>query len=944
MSTAKIDLTDVAKTLRANDTAEAYSSDVLLQAVSACIAEVLQATSVLQALPNTLEEIAKIVNIDRMIMVEMVPDFRGKLGPSVAFVWNSERAPQVDTANIIETSPGRDEVDEWLSPLPRGEVVTGFRPQTTGHVHELLVRLQVMSMLQAPIMIKGEYWGQIVFEDCSSEHQWSSAQLNILKLFADLLGVAMTRERSNEALRRREAILQAVTTCTVELTTASNLQDAITSSLQTVAQAVGVDRMFVVEVTPAQHDSPPEMLLRYHWHAPNVISGVAILKQSWDTQPPPELVAWIAPLHHGKPVVGHRSQASRTLKAHMERMQVLSILIVPITVDGKHWGQVSFDDCTRERDWNQTEIDILRTLADLIGSIIMRERYTEALAKANTIVQNSTTILYRLRGEPSFPMVYVSQNIALLGHSADEFLDSPTLYHSFVHPEDRGRMQASMVDLLRADATPASVEFRMLSAAGNSHWMENRYTPVRDADGRLLEVEGIMIDITERKKAEEHIALLARTDVLTGLANRVTFNDRLRQAFAAAKRGANPFVVLYLDLDHFKEVNDTRGHPVGDELLQKVSERLKRVTRVSDVVARLGGDEFAILQLDIADPTSGGALATKIIEALSAPYAINGELAHIGTSVGIAVFNEDTASPDDLLVQADQALYHAKEKGRGQYCFHSRDLNDQAHERVALANDLRNALVQDQLELHYQPQVELSSGRIVGMEALIRWQHPKRGLLLPEVFLPIAEKSGVTEALGCWVLDGACKQLAQWRADGLNVPVIAINVGLAQIKNGRKFVRDVQNSLARWNLKPSDLELDVTEFVLARTALAQSRVLEELQQLGVCIAIDNFGAQYSSLDYLRTYQVGRLKIARSMVSSANEGRSSSMIRAIVSLAGELGVDVVAEGVENEQQRQTLVNICSTTKGLGFYFSTPIRPEDTTKMLRTGSVGPREKKD
>jgi EAL domain-containing protein (putative c-di-GMP-specific phosphodiesterase class I) len=289
-----------------------------------------------------------------------------------------------------------------------------------------------------------------------------------------------------------------------------------------------------------------------------------------------------------------------------------------------------------------------------------------------------------------------------------------------------------------------------------------------------------------------------------------------------------------------------------------------------------------------------------------------------------------------LLVQADQALYRAKEDGRGLYHFHSAELDLEAREHIALAEDLRDAMGRGELELYYQSQVDLASGRIVGMEALIRWNHPTRGLLLPGVFMPIAEKSNLVLNLGRWVLDGACRQLAQWRREDVPVPLIAVNVSLAQIKAGTEFLRDVTQSLARWELKPSDLELDVTEFALARATLLQSDLLEELHRMGVCIAIDDFGAQYSSLDYLRTYHVGRLKIARHMVAAASDGSGGqAMIRAILGLAAELDVEVVAEGVETEDQRAALVRMGSKTRGQGFYFSRPMTAEDTTRTLRLG---------
>jgi predicted signal transduction protein with EAL and GGDEF domain len=376
------------------------------------------------------------------------------------------------------------------------------------------------------------------------------------------------------------------------------------------------------------------------------------------------------------------------------------------------------------------------------------------------------------------------------------------------------------------------------------------------------------------------------------------------------------------------------GHPVGDKLLQAVAERLKKVTRAGDLVVRLGGDEFVILQAEVTEPAIAGALAAKVITALSAPYDIHGDHLRIGASCGISMYSAATDTPDALLVQADQALYRAKEEGRGQFQFHSKGLELAAREYVALAEDLRNALERGEIELFYQSQFDLSSGRIVGVEVLVCWNHPTRGQLLPEVFMTVAEKSNVIQVLGRWVLDRACQQLALWRKASMAVPLIAIKISAGQLKAGDEFVRDVQASLSRWGLAAGDLELDVTEAALARTTLAQNGVLKELRRMGVCIAIDDFGAQYSSLDYLRTYSVARLKIARHMIAgAADQAGGQAMIRAIIALAGELGLEVVAEGVETEEQRTALVDISSKTKGQGFYFGRPMSAEGTTQSLR-----------
>ncbi|HEY5103226.1 MAG TPA: EAL domain-containing protein [Steroidobacteraceae bacterium] len=901
----------------------------MLEAVTVCIAQILNANSLREALPSALEKIAQLVRIDRMVIIEKNSADGVALPPAVFFVWNSQDAPKVDAAGIIASHPDHNAIEEWLSPLRTGNAVIGIRRLMKGPVQDLLARLQAVSTLQIPVMLNGVYRGVIVFDDCHGEREWSEPQINILKLLAEFIGSAAIRERTREDLSYRDLLLGAVNASVVQIMTAPDLHEAIAAAMERIATAVRADRMLVIEQVPTPSGTPLGHL-RNSWAAPNMPAHSAALFATV----PVDALAWAAPLQRGQAVRARRSGVTAAHRAFMQRLGVHSALLVPIIVDGNYWGHISFDACTREREWSATEVDILTTLAQLIGTAITRERYVEELAKANTIVQNSPTILYRLRSGPHFPMIYISQNISLLGHSSAEFLSSPTLYQDFVDPEDRGKVHSTMAELLNSDASAITIEYRMFTKTGVSRWVENRYTPVRDGSGNLVEIEGIMIDITERKLAEDRIALLAQTDVLTTLANRAAFNDRLRQAFSRAQRGADTFAVLYLDLDRFKDVNDTRGHTAGDKLLQKVALRLKSATRNGDFVARLGGDEFAILQADVTDPASAGKLAVNVIDALSAPYDIDGDQLCIGASVGISLYSSDDAgSADALLVRADQALYRAKSEGRGQFRFHSADLDLEAREYVALAGDLRNAIARNELELYYQSQVDLASGRIVGMEALIRWNHPTRGLLVPATFLSIAEKTSMSQSLGRWVLDGACRQLAEWRKADVPVPLIAVNVSLGQIKAGNRFICDVTESLARWGLVPSDLELDVTESALARATLLQSDVLDELRRIGVCIAIDDFGAQYSSLDYLRTYRVNRLKIARHMVAAASEeGGAQAMIRAIIVLAAELGVEVIAEGVETEAQRAALVNMSSHTKGQGFYLSKPMRAADTTQTL------------
>jgi diguanylate cyclase (GGDEF)-like protein/PAS domain S-box-containing protein len=710
--------------------------------------------------------------------------------------------------------------------------------------------------------------------------------------------------------------------------------------LETLGKAARVDRMIVFENQTAPAGARPRKF-RYAWNslqAPAMFDAAAMANMPDASGDP-----WFAPLKQGLALSGFPTDMpDGVAKSIFLSLGIRAILLVPITVDGKLWGHLGFDDCTTERAWSSTEIDILRTVADMIGGAIVRERYVERLKDANTIVESSPTVLFRLRGDPSLPLIYISHNVTMYGYEPAAMIASPLFYQTIIHPDDALRVMELLAQMAMNGSKPAEDEFRMRAKDGAYYWLECRYTPVRDAAGRLLEIEGLLTDITERKQAADEIGVLAMTDALTGLANRAVFIDRLRQAFAAAKRGAPPFAILYLDLDGFKDINDTLGHSAGDLLLKSVGERLKSCVRETDLVARLGGDEFAVLQTNRGDVVSAGVLASKIHKALSAPYPLGDTEMGVTVSVGISPYMSETMGPDGMLTQADIALYRAKDEGRNQYCFHTDDLDREAHERVTLANELRQACERDdELELYFQPQIELATGLIIGMEALIRWNHPTRGLLQPTDFLPIVEKTPVIVTLGEWVLDHACRQMGDWRLAGIAPPILAVNLSLKQLQTGEGLVGAITQIVAKWGLSPKDLELDVTESMLAHVTLHKNAVLDRLQQMGVKIAIEDFGTQYSSLDYLRTYRVSRVKIPRSMIDAATQDpEASAMVRAIMALGRELGIDVVAKGVETQQQRDPLRCAPPPTKVQGFYYSPPVPAAEATELLRQRFVEPR----
>jgi diguanylate cyclase (GGDEF)-like protein len=430
---------------------------------------------------------------------------------------------------------------------------------------------------------------------------------------------------------------------------------------------------------------------------------------------------------------------------------------------------------------------------------------------------------------------------------------------------------------------------------------------------------------------------LAQMDTLTALANRRAFVARLNKAFAARERGAKPFALLYFDLDHFKDVNDTLGHPVGDALLRQVADRVQGAVRNGDLVARFGGDEFAVLQTDVSDPTDAGALAAKICEIIAVPYLIEGNNVHITASIGISLSTLNVVGPDAMLIQADLALYRAKEDGRNCHRFHSVDLDRQVQERVTIADDLRGAVDRGELELYYQPQVELISGRIIGFEALLRWNHPHRGRISPAVFIPVAERSGQIISLGRWVLNAACRQLRSWQDQGIPAVPMAVNISALQFKGSNDIERDIAASLNRWGIAPAMIEMELTESVLMEVTSQHRNRFENIRRLGIGIAIDDFGTGYSSLNYLTTYPVNRLKIAQELVFGVgSDPRNETVVRTAIRLADELGIEIIAEGIETEGQAMFLLS-AGCKYGQGYYFSEAVNAECAARLLRRGKV-------
>ncbi len=474
---------------------------------------------------------------------------------------------------------------------------------------------------------------------------------------------------------------------------------------------------------------------------------------------------------------------------------------------------------------------------------------------------------------------------------------------------------------------------------------ESQYT-TRMSDGRYIVVSskpmsnGFIVtthqDITEQRRSEAKIVHMALHDALTSLPNRVLFNERLDHALARTKRGEIVATHL-LDLDHFKNVNDTLGHPAGDKLLKAVTERLRTLVRETDTIARMGGDEFAILQTAIPQPADAGVLARRVIDVIGEPYVIDGQQVIIGTSVGIAVGPIDGVTPDQLMRNADLALYRAKDDGRGAFCFFEPGMDAKMQERRAMEYDLRKALLAGEFELYYQPVVNLESNKISGFEALIRWRHPEKGLISPASFIPVAEEIGFIIPLGEWVIRQACATAARWPED----VKIAVNLSPLQFRSSG-LVQTVVNALAASSLPPERLELEITETTLLQDSEATLAMLYQLREVGVSIAMDDFGTGYSSLSYLQSFPFDRIKIDRSFIKDITDGVGSlNIVRAVAALAKGLGMETTAEGVETELQREKVASE-GCTEMQGFLFSQP-RPAHEIEQLYFPDLGKEQNK-
>lgn len=517
---------------------------------------------------------------------------------------------------------------------------------------------------------------------------------------------------------------------------------------------------------------------------------------------------------------------------------------------------------------------------------------------------------------------------AIFGLPADQAPVPAQTWFGFLLPDDRERFVGGIAAVVARRDSEDARSFRIRNPVdGKVRHIELRVRIEYDDGGRCLHALGVLIDVTERREAEARIAHLAHHDVITGLPNRQLFGQRLDEALTGARRGRG-FALLLVDLDHFKEVNDSLGHPAGDALLRAVTRRIQPELRESDTVARLGGDEFAIIEADVQRPEDVTALARRLVELLGMPFDIGGQQVIIGSSIGIVMAPMDGLDADGLLKGADMALYLAKAEGRGCWRFFEPEMDARMQLRRSLECDLRRALAAGEFELFYQPQVEVRTRRVSGLEALLRWRHPERGLIPPDAFIPLAEDNGLITPIGAWVLTRACTEATSWPG----VAKVAVNLSPVQFAS-RGLVEAVAVALEMSGLDPARLELEITEKVLLRESKATLATLQRLKALGVRLAMDDFGTGYSSLNYLQVFPFDRVKIDRCFISELEQSRQSkAIVRAVVDLCAGLDMTTTAEGVETETQLQILAR-AGCGEAQGYLFSQPLPAHEIPALLK-----------
>ena len=742
-----------------------------------------------------------------------------------------------------------------------------------------------------------------------------------------------------------EAVLGAVAFATERFLRDDLWSDRIREVLERLGLAAQADRTYLFQ-NVRDDEGRLTMDLRFEWCAD---AAPTLFEDPENHLFPyaPTFARWIDVLGHGNVIVGAVSDSPDIEREMLSSEHVVTQCIVPVFVGPAWWGFLGFDDCHAGREWTAVETDALRAAAGALGAAIEREvaerEGRAAERRFRTMIEQLPAISYVDALRDDAPTVYISPQVeAILGYTPEEWVGDDGLWPRVLHPDDRAR---AMAENARHNETGEAfaMEYRVIAKDGRVVWLRDEAVLVRDERGQPLHSQGVMMDISERRRAEEQVAFLAYHDDLTGLPNRAMFEELLELSIARARRHDGSVAVVHVDVDDFSLVNDSLGHRNGDELLTELANRLRVATRETDLVARKGSDQFLLLLADLERDGSGEldaaliraeSVAQRIHEILRDPFTVDGTELYVSVSVGISLFPQDAPAAPDLLHNAESAMRESKKAGPAGYVVSSRGAAD-PKSKLSYVTRLRKAVERSQWVLHYQPVVELATGEMIGVEALIRWIDPEAGTIPPNDFIPLAEELGLIESIGDWVLEEIGRQDRIWREHGLDLE-IGFNLSPRQFWQPGLSDR-ILSRIEAGALDPRRIMVEITESSAMMDPDRAQEVLWDLHARGLRVAIDDFGTGYSNLARLREVPVEILKIDRTFVMNVDtDPQAASIVTAFIELGRGMGMTTLAEGIETEGEWRFLKER-GCALGQGFYFSKPVPGDEIVERHRSGRI-------
>ena len=713
-------------------------------------------------------------------------------------------------------------------------------------------------------------------------------------------------------LRRNNEILNVLVSIDLQLQSAASWKATLPETIAQIGAVSGYSRIQVFQKHLDGHRSARLNCL-HQWDATDVASHATPPQE-----PLPVHTRWLQRLRKNQPVFGTRTVFPSAEQQILESRQTEAVALVPVFCGGEWWGMISFEDCNIDRRIDHTHIEPLLSVGRSLGIAVQRQTVAERLEQAR-IAFDSTVEGIMICDEKKHITAVNKGFSEITGYGEDEAIGrTPELLSSGKNSRE---FYAAMWQAITKDGYwRGELWNRRKNGEIYPQWLT--VTSAKNHEGLLTHYVAVFADISEAKISEQRAQYLVNHDPLTGLPNRRLLNELLDQAIKNAERNQHNIGLLFIDLDRFKSVNDTLGHHAGDILLSYVTQRLSDTIRECDTVARLSGDEFIVMMDSLKHSEDAAIVARKVISALQQSFMLDDKEVFIGASVGISIYPQDGLAANDLIKAADIAMYQAKHDGRNDYRFYTSNLGETAQERLTLDTMLRHALNRNELVVHYQPQISLATGNIIGAEALIRWQHPELGMIPPGKFIPLAEETGLIIPIGEWVLRQAAYDLIRLEETGLPLEWISVNVSAMQIHRSN-FADTVYGVLVESGCDPEKLELEITESAIMNSVEYVIEVSRKLKGMGVRLALDDFGTGYSSLSYLKRFPLDKLKIDQSFVRDLPHDADDAVISgAIIGLGHNLGLKVIAEGVEKAEQEQFLREK-GCEEAQGFLYSRPV---------------------